>query len=548
MFTGLTAQWNVSSSLRADERSDVINLGWVRSNYFDVLGVTPVFGRGLLPSEDDVANPARAVVISHELWVRRFKSDRGIVGRTVELGLAGETYTPYSVIGVMPAGFRGVSEPWKPVHAWVTFAQSRDLPTPGWAGVTIGRLRPGVSVEQARAVVSAQGRQHYAAQPRPDPRYEPRLTVLPTNSVRTPQWPANAVIPKRLAGALTIVVAMVLLVAAANIAGLLLARGIGRSTEIAIRRALGAGSRRIVRQLLVESVVLAAIGGAGGLLLARLLVDLFRVLTPIQFTLNATIDGAVLLYTTGISVAAGVIVGVLPARQAGSFDILPWLTGGDGFQTVRTRSATRRTITIPQVAISLVLLLTAGVYVRDLLRTELANLGYQPRNLLVGYPSLRASPEERLNRRMSPELRTNLEARYAARTRLFYDRLSERLRAIPGTTDVAITSWLPLREPAERPEWAVIADEAGADAEPGAPAQRASVSPGYFATMGIEIVAGRDFDARDGAQRAEGGGDQRRAGPPCLAGTRSHRARREAREHLERGGEAGGLPGGRRGQ
>ena len=329
MFTGLTAQWNIGSSLRAEDRTEAINLGWVRSNYFDVFGVTPVLGRALLPSEDDVTNPARAVVISHELWVRRFESNPGIVGRVVDFGLSGETYTPYTVIGVMPAGFRGVSEPWKPVHAWVTFAQSRDTPTTTWSGVVIGRLRRGVSVEQARAVVSAQGRQHYFARPDPDPKYQTRLIVLPTNSVRTPQWPADAAIPKRLAGALTIVVALVLLVAAANIAGLLLARGIGRSTEIAVRRALGAGSHRIVRLLLVESVALAAIGGAGGLLLARLLVDLFRVLTPVQFTLEVAIDGAVLLYTIGISAAAGVIVGVLPARQAGSFDILPWLAGGD---------------------------------------------------------------------------------------------------------------------------------------------------------------------------------------------------------------------------
>jgi predicted permease len=497
VFTALTAQWNIGSSLRADERAEVITLGWVRSNYFDVLGVAPVLGRGLLPSEDDVANPARAIVISHDLWSRRFESDPAIVGRVVDLGLWGETYTPFTVIGVTPAGFRGVSEPWKPVHAWVTFAQARGTPTTTWSGVVIGRLRPGVSVEQARAVVSAQGRQEFSSRPHSDPRFETRLVVLPTDSVRTPQWPSDAVIPKRLAGALTIVVAMVLLVAAANIAGLLLARGIGRSTEIAIRRALGAGSRRIVRQLLVESIALAAIGGGCGLLLARLLVDLFRVLTPVQFTLDVTIDGAGLLYTIGISVAAGVIVGVLPARQAGSFDILPWLAGGDNFQTVRTRSATRRTITIPQVAISLVLLLTAGVYVRDLLRTELADLGYQPRNLVVGYPLLRASPEDRLNRSIRSDLRKDLEARYAARSRLFYDRLFERLGAIPGTTDVAIASWLPLREPAERPDWAVIPDEGGTDTDHGTPAQRASVSPGYFATMGIPIVVGRDFDARD---------------------------------------------------
>jgi predicted permease len=498
LFSGLTAQWGISLSLRADDQSDVVDAAWVLSNYFTVLGVPPALGRALSAAEDDVANPARAVVISHDLWNRRFRSDPAVIGKTVEVGLFGGVYTTYTVVGVAPPGFRGVSEPWKPVHVWMTFAQGRDMPAKVWSGVVIGRMRPGVDIEQARAVVVAQGRQEYASRAHHDPRYEMRLMVYPTDSVRTPSNPSAALIPKRLAGALTIVVAMVLLVAAANIAGLLLARGVGRSTEIAIRRALGAGPRRIVRQLLAESLAIALVGGVVGLLLAQLLIQLFRVFTPVQFALEVSTDGAVLIYTVGVSLISGVLVGVLPARQARSLDILPWLAGADGFQTVRAKALVRRAITVPQVAVSLVLLLTAGVYIRDLLKTELADLGYQPQNVLVGYASLRTSPAEREDRTMAPGVRRDVAARYAERARRFYQQLFERLRTLPGTRDVAITSWLQLQEPAERPDWSALpAEDAAAGGRDGAPAQRAAVSPGYFATLGITLVAGRDFDGRD---------------------------------------------------
>ena len=342
--------------------------------------------------------------------------------------------------------------------------------------------------------------------------------MLPTNSVRTPLWPAETVIPRRLAGALTVVVAMVLLVAAANIAGLLLARGVGRSNELAIRRALGAGPRRIVRQLLVESLSIALAGGVAGLLLAWLLNHLFRVFTPVQFALDVWTDGPVLLYTVGVSVVAGVLVGVLPARQAGSLDVLPWLAGGDGFQTVRTKAPVRRAMTIPQVAVSLVLLLTAGVYIRDLLRTELADLGYQPRNVLVGYASLRTSPAERVHMTMPPDQRRDMDARYAERARRFYQQLLERLRAMPGTTDVAITGWLQLQEPAERPDWSALpAESAAAGERDGAPAQRAAVSPGYFSTLGIGLRRRPRFRRARHPDHTQGRGRERRPGTSGLA-------------------------------
>ena len=499
LFTGITAHWGTAFSVRAGDGTELVNGAWVLSNYFDVLGVKPLFGRALLPAEDDVANPGLAVVISHALWTRRFAGNPAVLGKTLDVSRFGEAYVPFTIVGVMPPEFQGVSEPWKPVQVWIAYAQRGDESSHLWSGVAIGRLRPGIPVTQARAVIREQGRQHYASLPNPVAAYEPRWITYSTDDVRTPFDPAGALIPKRLAAAMTLVVGLVLLVAAANIAGILTARAVGRAGEIAVRRALGASAARIARQLLIESLFLAAAGGVLGLLLAKSLVHLFVVLTPVRFAFDVHIDAVVLLFAAGVCLLAGVVVGVLPARQAGRVEVLPWLSRASGFQTGSSRARVRYGVTIPQAVVSLMLLLTAGVYVRSLLATELADLGYQPRNLLVSGISLRMTPDQRVGRNTPPEERKGLEARYAERTRRLYDRLLERLQAIPGVTDVAIASSLPLREPAERPDWSVVTEDALlAGQREGAAAERSMVSPGYFAVMGMRLVGGRDFDARDG--------------------------------------------------
>ena len=498
IFTGITAHWAIPYTLRVDGETDVVNAAWVLSNYFDVLGVKPVMGRVLLPAEDEVANPERAAVISHALWVRRFRSDPAIVGKRINLALWGQPDMVFTIVGVMGPEFTGISDPWKPVQVWVTMAQGRELPETGWAAGVIARLKPGVIVEQARAIVATRGRQFYYSRPSARPEYEPRLVIYPTSDVRMPFDPAAALIPARLAAALTIVVAMVLLVAATNIAGILMARGVGRSGEIAVRRVLGAGPLRIARQLLAESLLLSIAGGLFGFVLASWLLSAFRAFTPVQFAFDVTMDRSAVLFTTAICVAAGVIVGIVPARQAIRLDVLPWLAGG-AVQRKQTSRRLRHAITLPQVAFSLVLLLVAGVYVRALLRVELADLGYQPRNLVVANPVLRTEPGERpsLRRGRSPA-DANLEERYAERTRRFYRQLLDRLRAIPGASDVAVADALPLREPPGRPDWSALPQEDfQAGKQHGVGTERSSVSPGYFRTMGAVMTAGRDFDERD---------------------------------------------------
>ena len=500
IFESMTGNWGVSYMLRADDQTDSIRAEWVLANYFDVLGVRPLVGRTFLPAEDDAATPSRAVVISHQLWTRRFQANPRIVGTEIRLALSGRPEHLYTIVGVAPADFRGISTPWLPSQLWVTFAQSgHELTTRRtsagramFAMAAIGRLRGGVSLEQARAVVRTQGKQLYYSRPRASPEHEPAFHVLRTNDVRMPFDPSAALIPARVAGALSAVVAVVLLVAAANIAGILLARGVGRASEIAVRRVLGAGGFRIVRQLLTESVLLAFLGGVLGLILAAWLLSLFRAFTPSEFALDVGFEPAVVWFTVSVCLAAGLMVGLVPAFQAARRDLLPWLASG-GVAIASRRQRARHAITIPQVALSLALLLVGTAYVRTLLETETADLGYQTRNVSVAYPVLRPDPGD------DPTLTDGARAeRSAERSRRFYRQLVDRLVAIPGAAHVAVADSLPIREASYRPDWSILSHEAFlAGDRMGAAGDRRAVSPGYFATMRMAMLAGRDFDGRD---------------------------------------------------
>ena len=489
ILSDLTMHWGISYPMRADDETDTVNVEWVRSNYFDVLGVKPVIGRALLPAEDSVATPERALVISHALWAKRFKSDPQIIGRQVAFVPWSDPELTFTIVGVMAPGFHGVNEPWRPTQAWMTFAQGRGAR--GYFAAAIGRLKPGVTFRQAQAVVEAQsgeaGKGIYA------PGIEPRYLLFKTNTVRIPNDPSATVVPMRLATAMTVVVAMVLLVAATNIAGILMARGVGRSGEIAVRRVLGAGPLRIVRQLLAESLLLSALGGILGFVLAWWLLTIFERLTPLQYAIDAAMEPAVVAFTTAVCVVAGIVVGIMPARQATRLDVLPWLAGSGGVQSKQSRRRLRHAITVPQVTLSLVLLLVAGVYVRALLEIEGTDVGYDPVNVVVANPMFRLQPGERAAR---PDGST--EEKYAERSRRFYQQLLERLRGIPGARDVAIAEGLPLREPSERPNWfAVSQDDFLAGRRQGPPAERVSISPGYFDTMRMSVRQGRSFDDRD---------------------------------------------------
>jgi putative ABC transport system permease protein len=288
------------------------------------------------------------------------------------------------------------------------------------------------------------------------------------------------------------VVATVLLVAASNIAGILLARGVGRSGEFAVRRVLGAGPLRLARQLLTESLLLAALGGAAGVALAAWLLALFRAFTPSELALEVGIEPAVLVFALAVCVAAGLIVGLAPVMQAWRLNVQPWLSGGN-VVVKPARRRLRHMITIPQIACSLALLLVAGAYVRSLLDLETTDPGYDVANVAVANPVLRPDPSGE-----DPTLTEGQRAeRYAARTRRFYTQLLDRIRAVPGIADGALTARLPLSGSAD-PGWFIVSQDRFLSGDrAGVPGDRHVVSPGYFGTLGISLTSGRDFDERD---------------------------------------------------
>jgi predicted permease len=393
----------------------------------------------------------------------------------------------YTIVGVMGEGFRGVAGPWTPSQYWVTFGQSTaDMRRMGFN--VIARLAPGVTAAQANSIVATQGE----ALVKPGAPYRERYLALPANRVRIPADPTASAVPARLAATMMVVVGIVLLIAAANIAGMLAARGVGRDAEMAMRLVLGANGRRLVRQLLTESVLLSAGGGLLGLIVARTLLDLFRKYTPQEYAVDIVIDPGVLVLAALLCGIVGIAIGIAPAVRATRKDLLSSLPGTNLGITRRAPSRLRHAVVIPQVGLSLVLLLAAGFHIRSLMKIELANLGYDPKHVSVISGALRAAPEERVDQPPPGHAE-----RQAERSRAFYRRVLAAIVAVPGTGGAAITTRLPVNAPDGSAWNAVSLDAFLAGDDQGIPAGRTSVSTGYFRTMGMPLVAGRDFDDRD---------------------------------------------------
>jgi putative ABC transport system permease protein len=471
----------------------------VRSSYFDLLGVKPLFGRVLGPQEDDPANPELAVVISHELWTGRFNADPAILGKRVDLDRRS-----YAIVGVMEPGFRGLSDFWTPSDFWANPHQV--FPDGRFSEVPIGRLKPGVSVSQFRAFVDAKTPQ--LQQMRLDQmtaelraRYgdgirRSKYPVFRASDLRMPFHPQAEVIPRSLLVALTIVVGLVLVIASANIAGLLLARGVTRTAEMAVRRALGAAGLRLTRQLLTETVLLSLIGGVMGLLVAWNVVALFRTYTPARFALDVPMDLRVLFFAVLLCIGAGVVVGVAPALQAARFGVLEALgTGIAGARGIRRRL--RYGIVIPQVGLSLVLLTIAGIHVRSLAEIELKDLGYRTDQVVLNVYREEPPPVRTARQNWTAEDRRQYEEDRARRERLFRSSVLERVGALPNVAAHALTTSLPAS--ADLPSLAPIMTLDGFLA--GSPVTesvlRTEVSDGYVDVMGFHLRAGRTFDERD---------------------------------------------------
>jgi putative ABC transport system permease protein len=486
-FTDLTFHWSVPSGLSADGETETVRGEMVAANYFDVLRIKPAIGRTFLPEEDDPSNNQLALVISHSLWQRRFDSNPAVIGKQVRLDDA-----MFTIVGVSERGFDGVSDPWTRTQFWVTSAQRAPEMYRNFGIIPIGRLKPGVTIERAKAIIATQGEQLKQSRSWVS---DERFIALAAKHVTLPFDPNGTFGPARLAAALMIVVGTVLLIAVVNIAGILMARMIARRGEAAIRQALGGGTFRIVRQWLAESMMLSLIAGVLGLWLARILLTLFNAYSPARFSMDVPLDIRVVVFAAGLCISAGLAAGLGPALRATKVNVAAALAGSGVAGNLRSRLRLRHSIVIPQVSLSLVLLLVAGLYGRVLINLEVSNPGYNTDDTVVVGVRLSDEPSPMRARNFTPQ-----EAeKDAERTRMLYRRLYDGIRNVPNASRAAITSRLPLRaDPGFDRFYRVISeDDYLSGGREGFGGLQAAVTPGYFETMGMSLLRGRDFDDRD---------------------------------------------------
>ena len=451
----------------------------VSGGYFEGLGVTAARGRLLLGSDDAPSAPP-AVVVSHAFWQGRMGADPAAVGASIVVNGA-----PATVVGVAPAGFFGI-EPGAAPDLWVPLSfyarqwsqgvdASLDDPRTWWLSVG-GRLRPGATLEQAEAELAVAYRQTLAAQPGAAPDSPvPRLRAVAGGR-------GLDTLRRRFSSSLWILMAMVgllLAIACANVAGLLLARAAARRQEIATRVSLGAPRARLVRQLLVESAVLASLGGAAGLLVARwassVLVGFFADSRD-RVLLDVRLDARVLAFTAVVSLACGLLFGLAPALRLTRSSALAPAAGGR-----RTHTAPHRAdgvLVALQVGLSLVLLVGAGLMLGTLRRLQTTDVGF-PRERLVVF-----------------DVKPGLNGYAGPRLAGYYEELARRLGAIAGVRSVAFSLLGPIGSGSSTSRLEILGH--------GAPGERVDfhrnlVSAGYFDTLGVPVVAGRAIAATDTA-------------------------------------------------
>jgi putative ABC transport system permease protein len=448
------------------ERLDGQRVSW---GYFQVLGVPPRLGQDFQLADDRLGGP-RVVILSDALWRRRFGGDRAIIGRPITLD-----DDSYVVIGVMPGGFENVLTPsaelWMPLQYDMSGGNAW-----GHHLRTVGRLRPGVGPDEARRELGGIAGAPVTEFPRPPwASLEHGLVVSSLQDDLT-----RGVKPALLAilGA----AALVLVIACVNVTNLLLARGVQRRGEFALRAALGAGHDRLVRQLLTESLLLAALGGAAGMGLAMLGVRALVALSPpdLPRAVAIGVDGVVFAFGFGITTLLGLAVGLTPALQASRDEPHRDLQHG----SVRTAGGHRRArsaLVVAEVALALILLVGSGLLFRSLERLLAVSPGFDPSGLLT-------MQVQTSGHRFDDDSTTN---------RLFSQAL-ETVRRAPGVTAAALTSQLPLSGDVDR--YGVHFDPSPAD-DPGEVLGtfRYAVSAGYIETMGIPLRRGRPLDGRDRA-------------------------------------------------
>ncbi|MDF2773545.1 MAG: permease [Geminicoccaceae bacterium] len=468
-----------AASLSGPSGGEPVQMAAASGNLFEVLEARPALGRFFTMDEDRAPGASPVVVLSHRFWERRFEADSSIVGNAIVLN-----GSPFTVLGVAAERFQGpfvvAPDLWVPLTASTllgTSAGSFESRRSVWL-MGIGRLAPEVGIGQAQAELSAIAAR--LAQQYPNENKGRGLAVMPASL-----FPGDmrSMIAAFL-GLLLAVAGLVLVIATTNVAGMLLARASARRREIAVRLALGASRGQLVMQLVVESLLVFVAAGAAGLLLAKWLVSGLMALVPrlpVPLAVDVQLDWRVLAFALVVSLVTGLVAGVVPALQSTRPDLVPALKSDTGGTATKQRLRLRSTLLVAQIAFSTLLLVVGGLFARTLTRARSIDPGFDPRGVYVASLDLDlANYDSTAGRRLA-------------------EAMLERARAIPGVRSAALSTMLPLdggglglgrievagREPPAgqqgwREDWNVV-------------------TPGYFATMGIPLVRGRDFAARDQA-------------------------------------------------
>ncbi len=475
-FEQIAAQQMGIAASAAGERSELLFGEEVSANYFGVFGLEPQLGRSFHTDEDEPGTSAPVVILGEGLWHRRFGGDPEVIGKSLVLN--GQ---PFTVIGVAPKGYKGsfsvvAVDYFIPLSMSRRIAEHDRLTERGSRSLFVeGRLKPGISPQVAEAEMGAIAARLAAAYP--DTNEDRKITVVPAEEVALNPGIDKPI--KAVAALLMTVVGLVLLIACSNIANLLLARASDRGREIALRLALGSGRFRLIRQLLSESFLLAALGGVAGLGVAMLLAQLLVRATPelpIPVVLDVSLNGRVLLFTFGVALVTGLACGLAPARSASRADLVTSLKGGvGGLAAGRRRFILRNVLVVAQVAVSTLVLIGGGLFLRSLASFEKVDPGFALRDGVM----IQLAPG--IGNRLSEE-----------QGRVYYRQVVERLSALPGVRSAAVVGHLPLGGSIHTTSMAAEG-QVVEDWDQAPEIDMVEIGSGYFRTLGIDLVAGRDF-------------------------------------------------------
>src|SRR5438876_3305781 len=477
-FESMGAAMQRSFNLIGRGEPERIRGALIMVDYLTTLGVKPLFGRGLTLDEDQPGGPAVAL-IGYGFWQKHFGGDTRVIGET--LNLEGRSYT---VVGVMPPGFDlpEAAEIWLPLQTKIDSLPLTDRAVPGYE--VVAKLRPGVSLKEADAESKSIARQLEQEFPQIRRGWSVKLIWLRQELLGDLAGRVNKALVALIGG-----VGFLLLICCANVANLQLARGIARTRELALRRALGASRSRLIRQLLTESMLLALLGGAGGLLLADWIVPLLAAINPIQgislagFFHNFRIDGRVLTFALLVTLATGVIFGLVPAVKGGGEDeVMPSLRQGDQRSVSAPGHGWLNVLIVAEIAVAMTLLVGGGLIVRSFNRLQHVELGFRPDNLLTMKMILPASKYSEHRQRVA-----------------FVDQVLERVKILPGVLSAGTTTNIPLER--EIAYDSVFSVEGRPPVNPNdVPiTSHRLVSPDYLKTLRVTLIKGRLIDETDRA-------------------------------------------------